>query len=104
MSEDNVIAPTRSKSEGPGMAVVGDGTIGSTRVKTAKPGPQVTVQENKAKAETVAVFSSRNVSWDGVGKIQRGYNIMTQQKAEKWLTRDHTRLATPAEVAKEFDL
>ena len=54
--------------------------------------------------ETVAVHSTRNVFWDGVGKIKAGYNIMTREKAAVWLERDHTRLATPEEVAREFNL
>jgi hypothetical protein len=103
MSE--VINPSsRSKSSGPGMGSVGDGAIGSTRVTTPKPRPEVTVQVAKPEEEKVAVFSTRNVSWQGVGTIKKGYNIMTQAKADKWLTRDHVRTATPQEVAKEFDL
>lgn len=56
------------------------------------------------KYDKVAIYSSRNVSWQGVGKVSKGYNIMTKDKADKWLTRDHTRLATPEEVAKEYGL
>jgi hypothetical protein len=37
-----------------------------------------------------------------VGKVYRGYNIVTKEQADKWLTRDHIRLATPEEVAQEF--
>lgn len=101
---DNLIKPTRSKKEGPGMATVDGGAIGSTRVKTAKPKPQVTVQQPENTDEKVAIFSTRNVFWDGVGTINRGYNIMTKAKADKWLTRNHTRLATPEEVAKEYEV
>lgn len=54
--------------------------------------------------DKVAVYSSRNVSWQGVGKVLKGYNIMTKDKAEQWLTRDHTRIATPEEVAKEYGI
>jgi hypothetical protein len=54
--------------------------------------------------DKVAVYSSRNVSWQGVGKVSKGYNIMTKDKAEKWLERDHTRLASPEEVAKEYGI
>ena len=54
--------------------------------------------------EKVAVHSTRNVFWDGVGRVKTGYNIMTREKAEVWLTRNHTRLATPEEVAREFNL
>lgn len=56
------------------------------------------------KYDKVAIYSSRNVSWQGVGKVSKGYNIMTKDKAEQWLTRDHTRIATPEEVAKEYGL
>ena len=101
---DNLIKPNRSKKEGPGMATVEGGAIGSTRVTTAKPKPQVTDQDVNSAADKVAVYSTRNVSWDGVGTISRGYNIMTKAKAEKWLTRDHARLATPEEVAKEYEV
>jgi hypothetical protein len=54
--------------------------------------------------DKVAVYSSRNVFWEGVGRISRGYNIMTKDKAEKWLTKDTTRIATPEEVAKEYGI
>jgi hypothetical protein len=54
--------------------------------------------------DKVALYSSRNVSWQGVGKVSKGYNIMTKDKADMWLTRDHTRLATPEEVAKEYGI
>lgn len=101
---DNLIKPTRSKAEGPGMKSVGDNTIGSGTVTNPKPKAEVSIQDQSSEDEKVAVYSTRNVTWDGVGSIKRGYNIMTQVKASKWLTRDHTRLATPQEVAKEYDL
>ena len=59
---------------------------------------------SKSEYDKVAVYSSRNVSWDGIGKVLKGYNIMTKEKAEVWLTRDHARIATPEEVAKEYGI
>lgn len=56
------------------------------------------------KEKTVAIHSTRNVTWNGVGKVYRGYNIVDEETAAKWLTRDHTRIATPQEVAKEYGL
>jgi hypothetical protein len=53
--------------------------------------------------EKVAVYSSKNVSWPGVGKVLKGYNIVTKTASEKWLKRDHIRIATPEEVARSFD-
>lgn len=55
-----------------------------------------------AKSETVAIHSTRNMSWAGVGTIQKGYNIVTSVQAEQWLTRKHVRSATPQEVAQEY--
>ncbi len=54
------------------------------------------------KKETVAVFSTKNVTWQAAGKVYRGYNIVSKEAAEKWLTRDHIRLATPEEIKEEF--
>jgi hypothetical protein len=52
--------------------------------------------------ETVALFSTRNVNWEGVGKLEKGYNIVKKAEADKWLTRGHVRLATPEELAREY--
>jgi hypothetical protein len=62
-----------------------------------------TAQSEKTAVEKVAIHSTRNVSWLGVGKVLKGYNIVSKESAEKWLTRDHTRLATPEEVASEYN-
>jgi hypothetical protein len=37
-----------------------------------------------------------------VGEVVRGYNIVSEAAAEKWLTRNHTRIATPEEVAGAY--
>lgn len=63
------------------------------------------VKANKVSAkeeEKVAIYSSRNVSWPGVGKVLKGYNIVTKPISEKWLQRNHIRIATPEEVARDF--
>ena len=82
------------------LGSVAEGVIGATtapkapeRKKSAKPAP---------KKETVALYSTKNVTWSEVGKVYRGYNIVEKDAAEKWLTRSHIRTATPEEVAKEF--
>lgn len=46
----------------------------------------------------VAVYSTRSASWEGVGKVSRGYNIMPKDQADQWLKRIHVRLATPEEI------
>lgn len=81
------------------LAPVANGVIGTGKVvKTAKK-----AAEPKApKQNTVALRSSKNVTWMGVGKITKGINIVSEKEAEQWLTRDHVTKVTPEEVAKEF--
>jgi hypothetical protein len=52
--------------------------------------------------EKVAVFSERNLHWNGVGQLQKGYNIVTKEVSEKWLKHKAVREATPSEVAKHY--
>jgi hypothetical protein len=54
------------------------------------------------KLETVAIHSTKNVTWPNIGKVYRGYNIVDRAIANKWLTRNHIREASPEEVAREF--
>lgn len=82
------------------MGVVNNGAIGSTKTKPVA--KKVAPKKAAPKPETVAVYSEKNVTWNGVGKVYRGYNIVDKAAADKWLTRSHIRLATPEEVAKEF--
>ena len=82
------------------LGSVADGVIGAS---TAPKAPE---RKKSAKAaevkETVALFSTKNVTWPGVGKVYRGYNIVEKDAATQWLTRSHIKPATPEEVAKEF--
>jgi hypothetical protein len=77
-----------------------NGAIGS--VKVDKQNSKVAKQPGSPKKETVAIFSTKNVSWEGVGSVSKGFNFVSQEKSEKWLTRNHVRLATPKEVAEEY--
>jgi len=52
----------------------------------------------------VAIHSTKNIYWSGVGKILKGYNIVERHNAEKWLTKPGIRIAQPEEVAKEYGL
>jgi lactate dehydrogenase-like 2-hydroxyacid dehydrogenase len=85
------------------VGLVGDGAIGSTTKKIATSSDTKIVKEKK-EVEKVALHSTKNVSWPGVGKISKGYNIVSAISAESWLTRDHVRTATPEELAREFGL
>ncbi len=64
--------------------------------------PKKTTTSNKPQKETVAVYSDRNVFWTGLGRLVKGYNIVTPEQAGQWLTRNHVREATPEEVASQF--
>jgi len=50
----------------------------------------------------VAVYSNKNLNWQGVGKLIPGYNILSREVADKWLTNKHVRSATPEEVATYY--
>lgn len=99
----NVIGSAKPKGKRkPALGSVNNGAIGASSVEV-KEGPKKTTKlKEEPAAEKVAVFSTKNVTWNGVGKVYRGYNIVTKDQADKWLNRDHIRLATPEEVAKEF--
>lgn len=86
----------------PALAPVADGVIGSSSANRKPAAPKNPKISPKPEEEKVALFSTRNVTWSEVGKVYRGYNIVSKQAADKWLTRDHVRLATPEEVAREF--
>ena len=82
------------------LGSVAEGVIGAT---TAPKAPEKKKASKPAlKKETVALYSTKNVTWSEVGKVYRGYNIVEKSAAEKWLTRSHIRTATQEEVAKEF--
>jgi hypothetical protein len=100
--EDVVVeAPAyQAPEEVQALGSVADGVIGAS---TAPKAPE---RKKSAKAaevkETVALFSTKNVTWPGVGKVYRGYNIVEKDAATQWLTRSHIKPATPEEVAREF--
>ena len=74
------------------------GAIGSM----AADGPSKTINSDVNLSEKVALHSTKSVRWEEVGTLNRGYNIVTEKQADKWLTRSHVRIATPEEVEKAF--
>lgn len=94
-SETGSKGGVRKKSS---MQDAGDGLVRSAGADR----PKKTTTSAKPKKETVAIYSDRNVAWTGVGRISKGYNIVTPDQAKQWLTRNHVREATPEEVASEF--
>jgi hypothetical protein len=83
----------------PALTPVANGVIGSGKADLSK--KEKSVPTKKAE-DKLALFSTKNVYWDGYGYLNRGYNIVSKTKAEAWLTRSHVRLATPEEVANAF--
>ena len=82
------------------LGSVAEGVIGAT---TAPKAPEkIKTPKARNEEETVAVKSTKNVSWPGVGKVYVGINIVPKSAADKWVTRSHISLPTPEEVAKEF--
>jgi hypothetical protein len=95
---------TKKRSDGDGTDSVGSietGAIGVTK-STPKKKTAAPAAPKKEKEVTIAVHSTRNVVWEGLGKIAKGYNILPKAVAEKWLTRSHVREATPEEIAREY--
>ena len=74
------------------------GAIGSM----AADGPSKTINSEANLSGKVALHSTKSVHWQEVGTLSRGYNIVTQKQADKWLTRSHVRIATPEEIQKAF--
>jgi hypothetical protein len=97
---DVITVPEPVEEAKPGLGFVGNGVMGSTKVsKTVK---KQAPAKSEVKEDTVALHSTKNVSWQGVGKVVRGFNIVSKTAAEQWLTRDHIRVVTPQELAGEF--
>ncbi len=88
-----------SSSEPQVLGSVAEGVIGVTQ---AAPKPVNNAAKPADTTEKVAIYSSKNVSVPGLGKVYRGYNIVKKDAADKWLEKSYVRSATPEEVAKEF--
>jgi hypothetical protein len=50
----------------------------------------------------MALYSERNLHWNGVGALEKGYNIVTKEESVKWLTHKAVREASPKEVARHY--
>jgi hypothetical protein len=63
------------------------------------------VQEaDKAKSmiNKIALYSERNLHMDNLGALKVGYNIVSKEASEKWLTHRLVRIAPPEEVASYY--
>jgi len=66
------------------------------------PDPKKEVIEPSKTNEKIAIHSTKNLHWERVGQLKLGYNIVTKEASEKWLTRKQVRLATPEELANYY--
>ena len=98
--KENIIQAPKTQ-KGPAVSNLGSEGNNLIAAKSANRKDKPKIQETKNEKK-VAIFSSKNVNWEGVGQVSRGYNILFEEEANKWLTRSHVRLATPKEVAEEF--
>lgn len=100
---DNVVAselPVEStEAPKPSVDSTNDGIIKSAKV--AKPKPEAK-SSAKVPTDKVALYSSKNLHWQGGGSLLKGYSIVSEKLAEKYLKHKDVRIATPEEVAQEF--
>lgn len=48
------------------------------------------------------IFSLKNATWPGVGKVYRGYNLVTEEQFGLWTTKGFIRLASEDEAIRHF--
>ena len=61
-------------------------------------------EASKAKSmdNKVALYSEINLHMDSLGTLTVGYNIVSKEASEKWLTHRLVRIAPPEEVASHY--
>jgi hypothetical protein len=57
---------------------------------------------SKNAIEKVAVYSSKNLFKYGLGELKIGYNIVTKEASNSWVSNNSVRIATPEEVSKAY--
>ena len=105
VNDDNqkvISGPTKAKSsKSSNMQKNPENVLGSRAADRALAKP-VVEEVVVTKKEKVALWSNKNIRWTGIGALQKGYNIVTEEASEKWLERQGIRKATPEEVATYF--
>ena len=105
-AEDVITGPKGTpKDEVEALAPVADGVIGTAKKSVApKPAAPKKAPAKATKDDEVALYSSRNMHWDGLGKLSKGFNIVSKAAADQWLTKEAVRLADPKEIARVYGL
>lgn len=98
---DEVLTPEATKPvsnvQSKANNVIGSGAADRALQKLVVSEPVQQDQSNK-----VALWADKNMRWQDVGTIVKGYNIVTKEAAEKWLKKGFAREATPEEVAAYY--
>lgn len=73
-------------------------TTASTKKETSKP-------KEDSKPTQVAVHSSGKLAHPALGRLDKGYNIVTPAQADEWMKiSNKVRMATPEEVAAAYEV
>jgi len=59
-------------------------------------------QDEDQPEDKVALYSTRNIHWNGLGSLAVGYNIVSKEASEKMVTHKAVRIASPEEVASYY--
>ena len=60
------------------------------------------LDKTKSLVNKVALYSEKNLHMDNLGALKVGYNIVSKEASEKWLTHRLVRIAPPEEVAAYY--
>ena len=60
------------------------------------------LDKTKTLVNKVALYSQRNLHMDNLGALKVGYNIVSKEASEKWLTHKLVRIAPAEEVASHY--
>ena len=60
------------------------------------------IAKTKTLINKVALYSERNLHMDNLGALKVGYNIVSKEASEKWLTHRLVRIAPPEEVSAYY--
>ena len=72
----------------------------TTSKKTAAPKVQKTEPKKEEQPSQVAVYSEGKLAHPALGRLDKGYNVVSSAQAEEWMKiSNRVRLATPEEVA-----
>jgi hypothetical protein len=60
------------------------------------------INKNKSMDNKIALYSERNLHMENLGALKVGYNIVSKEASEKWLTHRLVRIAPPEEIASYY--